>query len=356
MSGYTSIVDASPGFVPGTFDAQDVRLAAAGNTLPGVFESGDYAVSQRGAGANMSVDIAAGRAYVLPADAARQGAYTPWMGSTYNTSSDGGYTWTAADGANPRIDLVCIDLRDTDFSGAYTGYKFRIVDGTPNASATHPLETAYWPAVPAGCVPLAACRIAAAGTTITDANIYTLNAMGGTGRPSYSVAASAETTTSASYTRLTTNNAAAVYVPHANARVRVSYKAHWKISVASGTQGVALFINGNQLKASTVGAVPGVSELTLTLGTLYSHLSTAMNLCSLAAPTTFSSYAGATLDVSDVATGQLLGAYNNGTTLIPGSVDVFGLPAGWYIIEPRFKTSANTLTVKSRYLWAEVVC
>lgn len=179
MSGYTSNVDSTPMFVPGSFDGQDVRLATIGNAQPGLFAPGDFAVSQRAAGANMSVDIAAGRAYLNPVAVALQGSYLVWRGSTYNTSSDGGYTWTAADPTNPRIDLLCIEVADTDFSGSYTGWKWRIVDGTPNAGATAVGLRQYWPSIPAGCLVVAAVRIPATATTITTANILNLNEVGG---------------------------------------------------------------------------------------------------------------------------------------------------------------------------------
>lgn len=349
MSGYTSIVDATPAFVPGTFDGQDVRLATIGNSMPGLFARGDFAVTQRAAGANMSVDIGAGRAYVDPAAVARQGSYLVWSGSTINTLSNGGYTWAAADPANPRIDLLCIEVADTDFSGSYTGYKFRIVDGTPNAGATHQLATTYWPAVPAGCVPLAAIRIPAAATTITTANITNLNAVGGPRASSYNSIAGVESTTSATYTRLTTPDFVCAYVPHAAARVRYGYQGQIRISTASGNQRAALFINDQQLRYSTASGAPAVAEkLASPMGTtFYNRIYTTPGL-----PTQGIQFSNvAAVDVSDVPTGQLVGS---DLTTGAGELEIFGLAAGWYVFEMRFNTSANTLSLRNRFMWAEV--
>jgi len=357
MSGYTTSIDATPGLVAGTFDAKDVRLGMFFNALPGLFAQGDFAVSQRAAGANMSVDIAQGRALTTPAGT-HQGAYLCRLtsGTAFNTSADGGYSWTAADATNPRIDILGIEAADIDEGGSYTGWKFRIIDGTPNAGATHQLEAAYWPSIPTdgSFVPVAAIRVPAAATTLTTANITNLNPIGGVGRCAASYVSAAETTTSATYARLATPDALLVYVPHTRAQVRLFSEAHWKISVASGTQGVTLFVDGAQLKYrnSTNGApAAGGYELT-SLGTFFSHLRGFAN--SGVSPATsqfFVSVAGATSDISDITTGLSGG----GASQAPYEVMVRQLSVGWHLIEQRYKTSANTLTVQQRRMSAEVV-
>lgn len=362
MAGNTTIVDATPGFTPGTFDAQDVRIGLIGNILPGVFSRGDFAVTQRAAGANMSVDIAPGRAFIEPADVSFQGVYSAYTTAAYNTNSDGGYVWAAADATNPRIDLLCVEVRDTDFGGAYTGFRFRIVDGTPNAGATHQLVTSQWPAIPAGCVPIAAIRVPAGATTLTTANITSLNAVGGTGRVSWNQISGVETTTSATYTRLSTPDFVTAYVPHAAARVRVMYKAQWK-SAAAATGGIALFVNSVQLKGPVNAGAPVTMNFELAMGTanVYSHIHSAITNQGEAFATLagFHSVAGATGDVSDVTTGQAFTAGGNATlqagSAVSGPIDVIGLPTGWYVFEVRYKTSASTLSVRERTMWAGVV-
>lgn len=185
MSGSTSILSTKPGFTPGTFDGQMVRLATLGNASPGIYAAGDFTISQRAAGANLSVDAGAGRAFVDPQTQPQQGVYLALLKAAdapFNTLATGGYTWTASDATNPRIDLVCLEVQDTDFGGLYTGTKFRIVDGTPNAAATSATASAYWPAVPAGCVLLAAVHRPAASTTILTANISNVASVGGRAR------------------------------------------------------------------------------------------------------------------------------------------------------------------------------
>lgn len=352
----STVVDATPAFVAGSFGAQDIRLATMSNELPGLFESGHFASTQRAAGANMSVDLATGAALLSPGSATLQGSYVGYNETAgYNTSSTGGMTWPAADGANPRIDLLCLEVRDTaeDGSGS-TGFGLRLETGTANAGATHQNFTAYWPTVPTGCVPIAAVRMPAAATTITTANITNLNPVAG-GRSAYSYAATADTTASTTYTRLTTHDGVFVYVPHANARVRVFMESHWKISAASGTQGVTLFLNDTQVKVrnATNGApVVGGYEQT-SIGTFYSRLTTSVYDSGGATIQLFFSVAGATADVTDVTTG--VAGYSAAAGEPPGGVEISQLAAGWYLIEPRYKTSANTLSVRERRVWAEVV-
>jgi hypothetical protein len=324
-------------------------------TLPGIIANGDFAVTQNGAGA-MNVNIAAGRGFVLPAVSSFQGPYYVQNDASFNTQTNGGYTWASADPTNPRIDLVCLEVKDNaeDASGV-TGFRFRIVDGTPNAGATHQLVTSQWPAIPAGCVPIAAIRVPAAATTLTTANITNLNPIAG--RASYNSVATAETTTSTSYTRLATPDFVAVYVPHANARIRVFSEGHWKISAASGTQGITLFLNDSQLR-SRVGnnAAPLVAGYEITsLGTFTSRFASAVTSTNTATTQFYSSIAGATADVTNVTSGVAVGLFGVASGPSIAALEISQLAAGWYVIEQRYKTSANTLTVSNRSMWAEVI-
>jgi hypothetical protein len=323
---------------------------------PGLIARGDFAVTQRAAGANMSVDIAAGAAIVYPAQVTRQGPYYVQSDATYNTSSDGGYSWTAADATNPRIDLVCLEVKDNaeDASGS-TGLRFRIVDGTPSASATHQLLTTYWPAVPTGCVPIAAIKIPATDTSISTTDITNLNPIAGPNQ-AYNYISTAETTTSASYTRLTNSNGTAdfvfVYVPHAYARVKVFAEGWWKAASAA-TGGTTFYLNDTQLKfRNLTNGAPAVAGYEVSLGTAAFHSRyTTAHGGNTSTTQFFSSVVGATADVSNITTG-IGGASTN---VAPAPVEITQLAAGWYVIEQRFKTSASTLTVDERYLWAEVI-
>lgn len=358
MSGYTGIVDATVNFVTGTFDAQDVRLGAHGNALPGLYARGDFTVSQRAAGANMSVDISSGRVFVEPGGpASQQGIYMARTEATYNTSSDGGYTWTAADGSNPRIDLLCIEVADADEGGSFTGFKFRVVDGTPSASATHQLNVAQWPAIPNYVVPIAAIKIPAADTTISTADITNLNPVGGVGRANYIHNASNETTTSTSFARLATPDFCMVYVPHTGAGLRIFHEANWKASGGAGDGGATFVLNGTTLKVRNLtNGAPAAGELSgVALSTsFYSRLITFPSTGSASATSQFlGSTAGATADVSDVTTG--VAGYLFASLAVPYPVEVSQLAAGWYLIEAQYKISANTLNVKDRRMRVEVI-
>lgn len=341
----SSVLDSTPNFVDGTFGAKDVRLAALGNALPGLFAADDFAASQRAAGANMSLDIAQGCAFVDPRQATHQGVYlvrrtsaTPW-----NTSADGGITWTPADGSNPRIDLVLLEVKDNaeDASGT-TGFRIRIETGTANASATHQLEVAYWPSIPAGCVPIAAVLVPAAATTLTTANITNLNPIGGTGRAATKYTAAVETITASSYARPATPDFLMVYVPNVAALVRLSMLGHMKVNVASGTQYMALFINGIQLKSDllTDGAPQDEFTLANPAQTIWGRYVTDGGEGNSIAQGTGS-------DVSDVSTGMTVGQ--------SGSIEIHALTAGWHVIEARFKTTANTVSIRERYMRAQVI-
>lgn len=338
MSGYTGLVDATIDFVTGTFDAQDVRLGAIGNRLPGLYAKGDFTVSQRGAGANASVDISSGRVFLEPGGpAAMQGMYLARTEATYNTSSDGGYSWTAADATNPRIDLLCVEAADVDEGGSFTGFKFRIVDGTPNAGATHQLETAYWPAVPNYCVPIAAIHVPANDNAINTASITNLNPVSGPGRAAYSYVATAETTTSATYTRLTTPDFVFLYVPHTTARVRMFGVNQSKIDVAAGTVKQAVFANGVQLVSAASQSTPVLEGSVTPLQTKYVRTHFPSN--------SYVSNSGT--DTTDVTTGMAIGS--------PNGAEIYGMTAGWYLFDLRFQTSANVVTVRERRMWAEVI-
>lgn len=166
----------------------------------------------------------------------------------------------------------------------------------------------------------------------------------------------AETTTSASYTTLTTPDRVEVNRLGTNGILWVLFKSQWKISAASGTQAAAIFLDGTQLQYGRKNNTPAVAELAQTLVTTYSHMGTAVNSTATTASTGMSAALATTLstaDVSDVTTGQTFVAADTiGNHYTGAAIPIFGLPAGDYTVEIRYKTSANTLTVRERRLWA----
>jgi len=171
-----------------------------------------------------------------------------------------------------------------------------------------------------------------------------------------SIISTAETTASSTYTTLATPDQVSINVG-AKDIVRVRYKAQWKISVSSGVQTASFFLNGVQLKSPKNAGAPTVTECQFTsLATFYSHLvSTGSDTQGGLASTI-----GATADVTDVTTGQMLGFDHStssagNTASVPGPFEIHGLAAGAYTLSVQFKTTANTLSVRNRSLWVEVV-
>lgn len=127
----------------------------------GVTGSTDLAVTQNGT-PNMSVNVAAGRAFI------RSGNASSIAAATYAAMNDAtvNVAISAADPTNPRIDLVVIQVRDTNYGEAASDARLTVVTGTPAASPAVPALTSF----PNSLV-LAQVAVAAAVTTITNANI-----------------------------------------------------------------------------------------------------------------------------------------------------------------------------------------
>ena len=138
----------------------------------GVVNASDFAVTQRAAGANMSVDVAAGSAWVRGTQSADQGAYNAYNDATVNLSV------AASDATNPRIDLVVIRVQDAFYSGATNSASVTIVTGTAAASPTDPT-------LPANALVLARVRVPAASTSVVTANITDVRTRAASGSESY---------------------------------------------------------------------------------------------------------------------------------------------------------------------------
>lgn len=116
-------------------------------------------VSQRAAGANMSVDVAVGTAVVQGDDQSNQYRYLATNEAIVNLPV------VAADPTNPRIDRVVLEIRDTNAGGpAGDDANLRVIEGTAAGSPTAP-------ATPDSAISLATIAVAAAASSITDANI-----------------------------------------------------------------------------------------------------------------------------------------------------------------------------------------
>lgn len=116
-------------------------------------------VAQRGAGANMSVDVSLGSAIIAGDDQTNQGSYLLSSTATENVVVG------AAPGSNSRIDVIYARVNDTNAGGpAGDDWTLGIAAGTPGASPAIP-------ATPSSAIALAQVLVAAGTVAITTAMI-----------------------------------------------------------------------------------------------------------------------------------------------------------------------------------------
>lgn len=125
----------------------------------GVTRPGDFAVTQRSAGANMSVDVAAGGVVVWGTENSNQGAYFAYNDAVLNVVIQAAHLTLA------RKDLVGVQIRDSEY-GATGSNDARVVVITGTAGAS-PAE----PAVPENFVTLALVDVPAADTAISTSQV-----------------------------------------------------------------------------------------------------------------------------------------------------------------------------------------
>lgn len=146
--------------------ARDFRRFFAGVFLSeGVLGATDLDVTQRGAGANMSVDVAAGKCLISDAQTVA-GLYPLVSDATTNlaiASNSSGST---------RIDIVVARVKDTEYGDASNAKSIEIVQGTAGAGV---------PATPTRCLKLAEVTVASGAASITNANIAESRVWAGTG-------------------------------------------------------------------------------------------------------------------------------------------------------------------------------
>lgn len=142
----------------GSYPAESDRLTTqALYATTGIIGSSSLAVTQNSP-AGMSVRVAAGWAAIIGTTQANMGAYV-----AYNDAQTT-LTVTTADPTNPRIDLVCVTVRDAYYTGAFNDVIFQVIAGTPAGSPVAPT-------LPANSISLATLAVGAGVTSITTANI-----------------------------------------------------------------------------------------------------------------------------------------------------------------------------------------
>lgn len=143
------------------------QLFTAG--VPTNYATTSLKVVQRGAGANMSIDVSIGMALLITPDLKQ--SYDAWIDAAKNVAV------TVADATNPRIDRVVAWIDPTTFASASNNspgsFKFSVIAGTPAASPTAPTDSAVQTALGTNIawVPLASILVAAGAANITNAVI-----------------------------------------------------------------------------------------------------------------------------------------------------------------------------------------
>lgn len=143
----------------GSHPAEHFRqlLQTIANGQEGVLGEGDLAVTQNGT-PNMSVNVAAGKAFILGDESALQGSYFVHNDAVKNVPL------AAADGTNARIDRIVARVRDAEYSGAVNAWAIEAIAGTPSSSPVAP-------ALPSNAITLATVSVPALDTTIETAQI-----------------------------------------------------------------------------------------------------------------------------------------------------------------------------------------
>lgn len=130
----------------------------------GVVRLGDLAVTQDGT-PGMRVLVGAGSAFVAGSSNAEQGSYAVRNDAALTVNL------AASDATQRRNDIVVARITDADYSGSTRTFTIEIVQGALYSGAHN---TANDPVLPASCLALARVQVAAADTSITNAEITDL--------------------------------------------------------------------------------------------------------------------------------------------------------------------------------------
>ena len=106
----------------------------------------------------MSVRVASGWAAIVGTTQANMGTYVAYNDAQVTL------TITTADPTNPRIDLVCMTVNDSYYSGSTNNVTLQVIAGTPAGS---PIA----PTLPDNSISLATVAVAAGALSITSGNI-----------------------------------------------------------------------------------------------------------------------------------------------------------------------------------------
>lgn len=150
----------------GTYTGDDDRLTLQTllggspnqSVVSGVIGPTDFKVTQTGT-PSMLLNVNSGAAWVDGQNSATEGVYASLVDDTTQQ-----VTITTANGTNPRIDLVVLQVRNSEYSGAHDDAILTVVKGTAAASPVAP-------ALSANQFLLAQILVGTSVTSITTANI-----------------------------------------------------------------------------------------------------------------------------------------------------------------------------------------
>lgn len=332
-------VQTGPGASPG-YSAIDLRRADTVGLKEGPTSLSSYTVAQRGAGANMSVDIAAstGPGAIIQGDSVtQQGRYViPPHSAVINEAI------ATADGSNPRIDTVILEVKDdtSDASGANLT-QTRVLTGTPTAGATLANRNGA-AALPNTALALADVLVGTGVGSITTANCQDTRPK----QRGFTNISTTETRTNTAYGTLTTPDQVSNVVLPSTGVLVIALQATWQESV-DGAARAAVFIGANQLQAA-FGGGPAVQEAS-NGGAVAIDRALATHSLGLGSSAGGSS---ASAHTGDVTTGQVLGTVSTLDGGAGGPCYVFAA-AGTYTVSVQFKSSSGSVTAKNRKLWVE---
>lgn len=244
---------------PIEYSAREVRtLIEAMFPAEGVIDpaSGGFEVTQRAAGANMSVDVAAGIAVVEGDDQATQGFYVIRSTATENV------VIPAAPVSNSRIDIVYAQVNDPNAGGdAGSDFELAVISGTPAASPSPPT-------LPDTAIALAYVTVASGVSSIVTADIEDQRFIPASDLAGGIVAMSkltgAETTASTSFVSLTTVLSADAVIG-ASGMCLVIINARVNNTVSTSEVYVTLELSGaNTLAAGTANQHTGSAKVPTT--------------------------------------------------------------------------------------------
>ena len=221
----------------------------------GVVRAGHLAVSENGT-PNMSVNVAAGGAFIRGSQAAAQGVYSFYNDGTVNLTID------AADPTNGRKDLIVAQVRDSAYAGSDDDARLFVVKGTAAGSPADPT-------VPADCLVLARVNVGAGVSSITNANIDELRTYSRPWNTPWGVVATGKDTAERTNRTLSAdiNSAVAVtFTVPAGRRLKISGLVAGEQNTSTGVQRLYVYKNSSQFEAIGRQAASTTLDMTTLTG------------------------------------------------------------------------------------------